>query len=193
MHQVYFVLVPHKNGLTPQRAIQEAESFLEENNFSGEGGLYSTPKADWYEVGGRWSGLLTEIQDWYKPYAEKIDKLLKTDYAQIESGVKGVFYGDKAKEALKEKAAKHFEQIWKKMRPKNYPKVSSPISRHAQMSLGFSDDDAMRLTPELIDKLQSKEWGDVEAVKTDESVEDYISGMDAEELLKYWVVIIDYH
>jgi len=39
---------------------------LEENNFVGESGFYSNCKADWFVIGGRWSGYLQgiKIDEW---------------------------------------------------------------------------------------------------------------------------------
>ncbi len=56
MHQIFFVTVSKGQAKTVKQAIREAANILDNNSFSGEGGFYAGCKADWYVIGGRYSG-----------------------------------------------------------------------------------------------------------------------------------------
>src|SRR5574344_1079194 len=56
MHQIFFVTVSKEVTEDAEQAIYEADSILASNQFSSDGGFYSGAKADWYVIGGRYSG-----------------------------------------------------------------------------------------------------------------------------------------
>lgn len=56
MHQIFFVTVSKKEAEDAQQACREAHNILNRNEFSGGEGFYSGSKADWYVIGGRYSG-----------------------------------------------------------------------------------------------------------------------------------------
>jgi len=72
MHTLYFVKLKAENS---KEARRKAYNLLEENNFATDNqGFYGSSKADWYVVGGRWSGLFTdkkETEELIKPLLEK--------------------------------------------------------------------------------------------------------------------------
>jgi len=64
MHCLYFVKIDDKEIKTSQQAREHATNILDANNFASDSnGFYGNSKADWYVVGGRWSGLLSKKQD----------------------------------------------------------------------------------------------------------------------------------
>ncbi len=99
MHHFYLVKVKAENA---DDAIAEATSALDGNNFASDSnGFFGSSKADWYVVGGRWSGVLAgvndeerEKRDCYKQggfpddaqplTAELIKRLKSEDYGTVE-------------------------------------------------------------------------------------------------------------
>ena len=99
MHHFYLVKVKAENA---DDARAEATTSLDDNNFSSESnGYFGNSKADWYVVGGRWSGILgglsdeaREQRDSYKQdgypddaqplTAELIKRLKYEDYGTVE-------------------------------------------------------------------------------------------------------------
>lgn len=95
MHYLFFVLLPKDHAETATGAMDAADSVLENNNFAGNHGFYSTPKADRYEVWWRWHWVLQQTLLWEDviiaddtPDAMLItDKLrlkLMEDYSDVE-------------------------------------------------------------------------------------------------------------
>lgn len=60
MHFPYIVVLNKDDYANSQDARESAESLLTENGFCGDG-YFNCGKADWFVVGGRWSGYL---KDW---------------------------------------------------------------------------------------------------------------------------------
>lgn len=109
MHYFYLVKI---NADSADEARQEAPNALDMHSFSSEGGYFSGAKADWYVVGGRWSGVLgkaseaeKEKRDAYKqdgypddaqPLTAELIKYLKAEnYGDVE-----VFDADEAQEFM---------------------------------------------------------------------------------------------
>lgn len=62
MHSCYLVLLPKKEAKDSKEARNQAMITLEnEQFFYGEGGYFSSGRADWGVVGGRWTGLLADL------------------------------------------------------------------------------------------------------------------------------------
>ncbi len=75
MHHFYLVKVKAENA---NDAIAEATAVLDDNNFASESnGYFGNSKADWYVVGGRWSGVLANVSDEER---EKRDNYQKKGY-----------------------------------------------------------------------------------------------------------------
>lgn len=63
MHHVLFVLADDEgNNLSGDAYMARANTieWLETNGFSGDGGFFCRPPADYYAIGGRWTGQLNE-------------------------------------------------------------------------------------------------------------------------------------
>lgn len=207
MHYIYLVAVPVEEADTPTSAIQTAEQELDSNEFAGEGGYFTSHKADWYEVGGRWSNFFTLGKKWAQTATKEINEMVKANkFGDEEICIVGTHYGDdrktKAQTLLREKA----ELIWGKHRPADYPKVRYDRYGNedgtASMGINSIEDCAEVVTKELLDyiKKKEKEWrGDdpregIEVYFTDECHEELISDIKPEDIIgKYWFVVIDYH
>lgn len=210
MHSLYLVSIPKKEAKTPREAISRAEIFLDSNGFASEGGLYSSPKADWYSVGGRWSGELLEVLPWFNGVNEKIQDLLKKKYPTLDSGVRGVGYGDKKKEALKKKAIAEIKEMWKELVPNEFKSISCPEVRDSLFAvrtdtdnIGYEDensnDNAMICTKQMFDALKKKyeptkdSYGSLEIVDTEEMQEMCFHEIESKRVIGNWLVVIDYH
>jgi len=83
MHILYFVIFKKKRVNTSQEARIEAESLLNSENFCSSEGYFGGGKADWFIIGGRWSGLLR-----YLPLGINIDSKEEAETIWKESGLK---------------------------------------------------------------------------------------------------------
>src|SRR3972149_2460001 len=110
-----------------------------DGSFCGEGGRFNSPIADWFVIGGRWSGELTQsLLD-----KDKMAEFWKEFEAQQLGWTNAT---DKKEEDQKKKS----EALFKKYFPDF--KGSLPIWRDTYEHYGF-EDDAMILTQELYDAL----------------------------------------
>lgn len=53
MHQLYFVATPYDTGDTPIGVSYDVEETLISEGFTNDG-FFSSGRADWFEIGGRW-------------------------------------------------------------------------------------------------------------------------------------------
>ena len=61
MHHLMLVTLEMPDGATSSDARFRAHDLLcEDPSFAGDGGRFGSPLCDWFVIGGRWSGLLTE-------------------------------------------------------------------------------------------------------------------------------------
>lgn len=96
MHILYFVKITDAEN--SQEAREKATQVLDDNNFASDSnGFFGNSKADWYVVGGRWSGILSgnndQQRDNYAPLGHEDDamkitpellKTLKAEYGDSE-------------------------------------------------------------------------------------------------------------
>lgn len=177
MHTLYFVKLKAE---TSEEARRTANRLLDENNFATDNqGFYGSSKADWYVVGGRWSGLFTdkkETEELIKPLLEKELKerpdLL--DYLYINSHIVSKELKDQI-DAISTK------------------KIGLPYFRN---SYDNYEDDAVLITKEILEKLHSEEYNNTEIadVSEDEYIEEeYTCDKLTDKNIGEWLVIIDYH
>jgi len=147
-------------------------SLVDDSSFCGEGGRFNSPMADWFVIGGRWSGHLSEKAlniDFYK----EVVKIIKPEH---DIGF--------STQEIKDNKSK-IEALWRKLGGKG----KSSFNRDRYVQTG-SKDDAM-----IVDKvLYKKCLKEFEGFETDESFAD----LDWEEVSKdfigkKWIVVIDYH
>ena len=149
------------------------------NSFSGDGGFFASPKADWYVVGGRWSGTLQEI-------------MLKGDFQKEAQKL----FKDKQFISTKEVEEKHIElqAIWEKMGGKGK-------NTYERNTFGHDDqeDDCILMTKEILAKLKERygkeyEYGEgTEVFFPDIMEEHYLKDVDSESVENYYFIVIDYH
>ncbi len=192
MHNLYFVSIPREEVTTSAEAREYAVNFLDENGFADESGLYKNPRADWYEVGGRWSGLYTKLQDWWKDYEKEVNDMVAAKYKALTSGIVGVHYGNKRAQTQQQKAIAEANAIFKKY----CTTVSNPLERCGTFSWDgvshYDSDDAFIMTAELFEKIK-KEEGEVFVAITENCDEENIGFIETEDAVGRWFVVIDYH
>jgi len=188
MHSLYFVQLKKENATTSEQARQKVQQILDDNNFSSDNqGFYGNAKADWYVIGGRWSGVLNEhIQENKDKEAEATKELniLLGTY-----GTKHDLQTHKINEhLLTPEQRKELEDTYTKI-------TGLPFFRDTYKHLGY-DDDAMLVTEEMAKELIEK-YGEAEMAVTDdtEAIEDEreLSNFTPSELVDTWLVVVDYH
>lgn len=92
MHQLYLVLLQDEQS-SSKEARTKATEVLQEQGFVSEGGYFAGGKGDWFVIGGRWSGFLTDVIKTKKELKEK-------DFDRDQYRILG--YPDDAKKLTKE-------------------------------------------------------------------------------------------
>lgn len=214
MHYAYFVLVPQKEAKSSSEAINQAESFLTNNNFaSSEGGLWSNPKADWYEVGGRWSGIFTEMQlpkEKLKKCYKELEKIGKKHQKIWQETADKLKAGSKEWRGTYPKLQKAEEKEKLECYTKHFPnlKVVPPIARKGTFSFQsiknslmrrYDSDDAVKMSLKLFKDWKKQygrkdKWSDgSEYVDVKEYQEGIVKELSFSDVKNKWVVVIDYH
>ncbi len=201
MHYLYFVAVPKKRVEDKKEAMEFAEDFLDANNFTDQDGLYSAGKADWFEIGGRWSGYFNQFSEWFPKWEEQKNALVKSLAPAIaEDFSTVVHFGDKAKDALKHMVRKEVLALWKKKFAKKTGISIPPEARHGTFAWEEVDKDCTgpysdnAIIPTLsIFKKWKKDCPECEIVFTDESRESCIADIHFKDVKGHYIVIIDYH
>lgn len=146
-------------------------------SFCDDGGLFGSPLADWFVIGGRWSGILAETV---------IGGAHKT--ALISR------FPEMAKEfwpkSLIGQHRTELDALW----TEHGGSGLSPYTRSSYEELGFTDD-AMLLTQQLYDSLVSQHQG--QTIVSDgihcEFVDLDNEPLEPDFVGRKWLVIVDYH
>ena len=153
------------------------DRLLEDDSFCGEGGRFRSRLCDWFVIGGRWSGCLTETAIG-KAYPDK----LKTLFPKLA--------GDYYRTADAKANAEALDALWRECGGQ----PPSPFNRSAYELDGY-EDDAMPLTRELYDALLAEHAGESCHAEDghcqftdldDECLDETFIG-------RKWLVVVDYH
>jgi hypothetical protein len=191
MHHRLFVLTNKENAKTSEEARNYVyDQLMEDNSFVGDGGRFSSPIADWFVVGGRWSGALTQLlldQDKLKEYWKEFEKQ-KLGWTNNT---------DKKTEDQQKKSQELFTQYFPNF------KGEIPIWRDAGYIHKGYEDDAQIVTKKLWDVLNkdyeknNEHVGFIPEEPTPE--DDGICDLECDEVTKEnvvgkkWLVVVDYH
>lgn len=172
MHSRLYVTINKTDEVaTSEQARERVQSELEnDDSFCGEGGRFGSPLADWFVIGGRWSGDLQFAYVNAKVFEEKVAEITG------ENGVLGF-----SVKALKD-YSNEIQAAWESLGGNGL----HPWARDSYGELGL-EDDAKIVTPAIWEYIK-KEVGDDEHfvdLDYDEPSEDFIN--------KKWVVVVDYH
>jgi hypothetical protein len=138
--------------------------------------------ADWYVVGGRWSGELSR-HSWAKLISAEMDALEREHDVQVW----GAFYGDEEKQREQRELAERFQAMWNAAAPFAFRGI--PIQRNTYKLYGY-EDDAMLLTEELYNALLREYAGQQRS--------EYHIDLDGDDVSREmvghkWLVVVDYH
>lgn len=191
MHYLYYVAVP-KGKRTAKKAKIIATNVLDSNGFAGENGFYNTSKADWYVIGGRWSGHLQAIQ---------MDDLNAKGFAIMNANKK-----DKGCDFITsadiENNNEALQSLWESLGGKGQHYWDRDNYDHEG-----AEDDSMLLDKKLFDalKIRSKEKKndffnhetEIAIIHEDEYIDNETTITDflkQENIIgNYYIVVIDYH
>lgn len=177
MHHRLFVLIPKSEAKSSIGARQFVYEWLISEGFLAEANRFSTGPADWFVIGGRWSGELTR--------ALLDQKKLKEFWDEFEQKY-GWWTGGK-ENVTEQQRLKQSKELFSNFFPKF--KGIHPFWRNPYKETGYKDD-AMVVTGKLFDRLELN--------KLPANVEGVID-MEEEEIEKKnvvgkkWIVVVDYH
>lgn len=86
MHYLYFVLVSAEDAASAGEACQQANDELDLHAFTAEG-YFGSGKADWFEIGGRWSAVIEGNATILTP---ELLARLRTEYPDYSASAGGV-------------------------------------------------------------------------------------------------------
>jgi hypothetical protein len=176
MHYLMLVTTSFIEGATTA-AVRAAvyQALVSDDSFCGQGGRFGCPLADWFVIGGRWSGYLStsRIGDAYREaVAARFPEQSEKPYGLV---------ADHRKE---------LDRIWESLGGQS----PNPYSRDDTDDLGHPDD-AQVLTKELYDALLSDFEG--RACMSDGCHCEYVDldgeALNSDFIGRKWLIVIDYH
>jgi hypothetical protein len=187
MHFLYFVRVPTDEAESAAAAMDAATAILDDASFAVSSSYFLSAKADWYAVGGRWSGIFTEATPAGVRAAAKIERMVKREYPALTRGIREVFYGAQKEEGLRAAAVGRANDLY-------LDATGFPYERDPYRLKGY-EDDAVTPTPALLAQLREK-YGEAEVCLTSGGEiegEERLANVADGELVGSWLVAIDYH
>jgi hypothetical protein len=181
MHYRFLVTFDMKHAPDSNQARNYVLDELYENHFCCEG-RWARSIADWFAIGGRWSGELSRYS-WAKDITVRMRKIEK----EYDVQVWGAFYGDDAKKKKQAELLAQFTQMWQDAAPPEYKDI--PYQRDTYKTDGYADD-AMVLTAELYDGLLRQYEGREDS---EHHADLDFEPVSPEMIDKKWVVVVDYH
>ena len=182
MHFRFLVTFDKKVANNSEQARDYATNKLYEAHSCRGQGRRVRVIADWFVIGGRWSGELSH-HSWAK---DIITQMAAIEHEQ-EMWVRGIVYGDEAKRNKQRELAVRFQEIWDAAAPPEY--IGIPIQRDTYKEDGYADD-AMILTQEIYDELLKQYEGSEDSQHhADLDCEE----VSAEMIGKKWIAVLDCH
>ncbi len=183
MHARLIVLLDKRQGETSRDVRRRADLRLTSEGFTGEGGLFASPPSDWFVIGGRFSGCLTEL---------RLDQD-KLRAFRVEYGDQGLDWAGRksSEEKQRAKAQKLFLQFFPEF------KGEPPVWRDDYQTLGYEDD------AQVLDEALYKFLGELEGyVRGGDDLyhgncfvdlDDAYNELSLDSIGKKWVVVVDFH
>ncbi len=179
MHARMLVTFTKEKARTSQGARKYAYTVLsQDDSFVGDGGRFGSPLADWFVIGGRWSGELTRMR-------LDQEKLKQLDAAFEQQH--GWWLGGK-EQVTEDIRREQYRALFLQYFPDFVGEV--PAWRDAYSHLGDSDDAAV-----VDEKLYDTALKEYEGQDTDG---EFFADLDGECVNstfvgKKWIVVVDYH
>jgi hypothetical protein len=178
MHTLLLVTLSLANNGTSEEARHSAySSLVEDTSFCGDGGRFGRPLADWFVLGGRWSGMLRDAA-LGQPYRDA----LKQEFPEFTSG--------HFPSNLIEQRTTALDQLWHRFGGTG----KHPLSRSGYDHFG-ADDDAMLIDQILYDRFLKPHAGSATNTQGDASDFADLEGEEVDESFigRKWLVVVDYH
>jgi hypothetical protein len=179
MHYLMLVTLTMLPGETSPEARERVFSTLsDDNTFCGEGGRFGCPLADWFVIGGRWSGLLAETlmgDDYRNRLKERFPQFATGSFSDADVKAQSV--------AL--------DELWRESGGSGL----SPLTRSSYEGEGYPDD-AMPLNQTLYDRLLSNFEGQTRHHAEGnhcEFVDLNDEELDESFIGRKWIAVVDYH
>lgn len=198
MHYRLLVTFNKTDAETSLDAREHVKDELENDaSFCGEGGRFKSPVCDWFVIGGRWSGELSETT-FMKDVIKKIQELEQ----KKDLSIRGTHYGDKTKQEEQAKLKTELEKLYQEALPKEYQGKGLTFDRDSYNHSGY-EDDAMIVNQELYDALlkefEGQDEGSTKQEYNGSTWEDlHFVDLDYDPVSKdfigkKWIVVVDYH
>jgi len=178
MHYRFLVTIPKEKAKDSFESRSYVNSWLEENGFTS-GGRFGRGMADWYAIGGRWSGELTSVC------------LDKEKMKKVEEELGDHWFEGGKEHWTREKRLKQYEEVFRKYFP-NFKGII-PAWRDQYLQEGYEDDAKIidedlwnNLMKEVIAEDDTEQFCDMEDELNEKTKKEDVIG-------KYWVVVVDYH
>jgi hypothetical protein len=179
MHHLMLVTLSlPKDGSSDEARDYAHEQLLLDDSFCGEGGRFGCPLADWFVLGGRWSGILRE-----KLLGQPYQDALKLEFPDLTNGF---FPSD-----LLQLHKAGLDQFWHRFGGTG----SHPLTRRGYDHFG-SEDDAMIVDHLLYDHFLKPHAGSEKNIGGDDPTD--FADLDGDEvdesfIGRKWLVVVDYH
>lgn len=185
MHSLYFVVTSHSSEANSRKVMTDVEQILDNTGFVYTDSLWGGGKCDWFAIGGRWSGLLSELT-WAQKAVAEIRQLEQKTGIQIN----GIFYGRQEKSLKQRTIREEAEKIWNRQKPHKFRHTT--YYRNSFENTPQADD-AMTITAELWQKLQES-YPHIEVYDSENQVEFTFDSVSDDELyIGKWLTVVDYH
>lgn len=192
MHSRMLVLLDTKDAPTSWAARNMVDNALEAEGFASYSGIFCEPPADWYVIGGRWSGSLLRN---YFP-TEDLDR---ADNMVREQKLEEMYHGDDSKRM--EKIVAVFREAIPQASPHEAEVLARRYSFRASYERRGCEEDAMILDQILADKELSKLYqypykdglDDLRTCKCFVYLSHPYKEVTKELIGKVWVVVVDFH
>ncbi len=174
MHFRMFVTTTLPDGATSEEARRDVhDTLLTDDSFCGAGGRFGSPLCDWFVIGGRWSGVLTEAvigASFRRAVVARFPEMAKDWWPH----------------SLAEAHRDEIDALWQS----HGGTGSSPYTREDGGDLGHPDD-AQLLTREMYDAFLAPYEGAVRGCDDYHDLDDEPLRPDA--VGRKWIVVVDYH
>lgn len=193
MHSAYLVIIDKEIAKTSKEARQAAQNTLNQHNFANQEGYWANGKADWFVIGGRWSGELSKLDKpiKYRKVKEEAQKLIIEDSKtnkELQESMKIIQNLDVDTLMNNEKIGS--KDLRKKLTKLFKNELGMPFERSSYNDLG-EEDDAKIITP-ILRKMLKGDFNDVEIFDASECTEKTAEQLTDEDD-GHWIVMVDYH
>jgi len=178
MHHLMLVTLSLENGASAEARDSAYDQLMDDNSFCGDGGRFGSPLADWFVIGGRWSGLLSETL-----LGDRYQDALKQEFPDFAKGLYPAELPKLHKDGL--------DKLWHRMGGTG----ANPLTRSSYDLYGAKDD-AMLVSQPLYDRFLKPVAGNADNFDGD-AFGDFVD-LDFEEvdesfIGRKWLVVVDYH